>query len=120
MLTNSNVRYKIPSHVFSFQGLRKLKLDRYFFNPPLEFEGILSLEVLILKYKFLFYSCINLHNFNILAAKLQILSFVFCGDALWLLQLLNTLFLLYLPYYPYYAWYIFQNSHNIFLTSQRN
>nr|KAJ0226125.1 hypothetical protein LSAT_V11C100032570 [Lactuca sativa] len=106
VLTNSNQRYKLPSHVYSCLQLRKLDLENCFFKPPLEFEGFLNLEELFFENidfaarlcgakvnlpqlkKLCPETCKKVYNFNIKAIKLWNLTVIACHDAmlLWLLD----------------------------------
>ncbi|CAH1441126.1 unnamed protein product [Lactuca virosa] len=106
-LTNSNECYRLPSHLFSCLELTKLELQNCFFKQPLEFEGFLNLEELLLEdidfganlcgtkinlprlKKLILHTCTNVYNFNIKATKLQDLTVVACPDAM-LLQLLDS------------------------------
>ncbi|CAH1441160.1 unnamed protein product [Lactuca virosa] len=108
ILTSSNQRYELPSYVFYCLELTKLELENCFFKPPLEFEGFLNLEKLLLKdidfganlcgtkmnlpqLKTLsLYSCTNVYNFNIKATKLRNLTVIACPDAM-LATLLSNL-----------------------------
>ncbi|CAH1441141.1 unnamed protein product [Lactuca virosa] len=110
VLTNSNRRYELSSHVFCCLELRRLKLQNCFYK-PLEFEGFLNLVELILRHidfgarlcgtkinlpqlKHLsLFKCTNVYNFNIQATKLQILTVSACPDAM-LLRLLDSPWLL--------------------------
>ncbi|KAK1413467.1 hypothetical protein QVD17_35240 [Tagetes erecta] len=47
-LISSIQRYRLPSYMFSCLELRKLELFNCTFNPPLQFEGFLNLETLVL------------------------------------------------------------------------
>nr|KAJ0227381.1 hypothetical protein LSAT_V11C100032320 [Lactuca sativa] len=108
ILTSSNQRYGLPSYVFYCLELTKLELENCFFKPPLEFEGFLNLEKLLLKdidfganlcgtkvnlpqlKTFSLYSCTNVYNFNIKATKLRNLTVIACPDAM-LATLLSNL-----------------------------
>ncbi|KAL4561342.1 hypothetical protein LXL04_033507 [Taraxacum kok-saghyz] len=110
VLTNSNQRYKLPRYMFCCRELRKLKLENYFFKPPLEFEGFLNLEDLFLMNivfgdsssrtqislpqlkKLSIYECTNVSNFNIKVTKLQCLYVIDYADAK-LLRLLHSPFI---------------------------
>ncbi|KAK1413469.1 hypothetical protein QVD17_35242 [Tagetes erecta] len=88
-LINSNRRYRLPSYMFSCLELRTLELFNCTFNPPLEFEGFLNLETLVLVNvefmprlggnvinlpqlkKLSLYKCTNAYNFTIKAVNLQ-------------------------------------------------
>ncbi|CAH1441122.1 unnamed protein product [Lactuca virosa] len=95
VLTNSNRRYELPSHVFSCLGLTELILENCYFNPPLQFEGFLNLEELFLEHidfgenlsgnqinlpqlkNLSFLECMNVQNFNIKATKMKSLIITF-------------------------------------------
>ncbi|CAH1441152.1 unnamed protein product [Lactuca virosa] len=105
VLKNLNRRYELPSYLFSCLDLIMLDLQNCFYKPPLEFEGFLNLEELILKHidfgarlcetkinlpqlkKLSLHTCTNAYNFNIKATKLQYLTVVASPDAM-LLQLI--------------------------------
>ncbi|CAI9269030.1 unnamed protein product [Lactuca saligna] len=107
ILTNLNRSYELPSYLFSCRELTKLELQKCRFNPPLEFEGFLNLEELLLKdidfgsrlcgtkiklpqlKKLTLHMCKNVYNFNIKATKLRILTVAACPDAM-LLQLFDS------------------------------
>ncbi|XP_071711990.1 F-box/FBD/LRR-repeat protein At1g13570-like isoform X1 [Rutidosis leptorrhynchoides] len=105
-LTNSNQPYQLPFYFFHCLELRTLNLENCIFKPPLEFQGFLHLETLILKniefranlhgtvidlpqlQMLQFCECTNVLNFNIKSAKLWGLMVLNCPDAtlLWLLH----------------------------------
>ncbi|CAH1441129.1 unnamed protein product [Lactuca virosa] len=87
--------------------LTKLELHKCCFKPPLEFEGFLNLEKLLLKdidfgaslcgtkvnlpqlKKLSLFKCTNVYNFNIKATRLQELIVYVCPNAM-LLRLLDS------------------------------
>ncbi|KAL7615924.1 hypothetical protein Lser_V15G03048 [Lactuca serriola] len=107
ILTSSNQHYELPSYVFYCLELTKLELENCFFKPPLEFEGFLNIEKLLLKdidfganlcgtkinlpqLKTLsLYSCTNVYNFNIKATKLRNLTVIAYPDAMFATLLSN-------------------------------
>ncbi|CAH1441169.1 unnamed protein product [Lactuca virosa] len=107
ILTISNRRYELPSYVFSCLELTKLKLKNCFFKPPLNFEGFLNLDHLILRHvdfranlcgtqiklpqlkKLSLHSCANVYNFNIKATNLFRLAITACPDAMLATMLSN-------------------------------
>ncbi|KAL4561352.1 hypothetical protein LXL04_033517 [Taraxacum kok-saghyz] len=107
IITNPNQCYELPSYVFSCLELRFLRLEYCFIKRPLEFEGFLNLEDLVLMNivfgdsssrtqislpqlkKLSIYEFTNVNNFNIKATKLQCLFVVNYADAT-LLRLLHS------------------------------
>ncbi|KAI3683205.1 hypothetical protein L1987_83705 [Smallanthus sonchifolius] len=107
IIGNSNQIYPIPSSVFSCLEMRTLRLYNCIFKPPLEFQGFLNLEIIILKRvnfggylggtvinlphltKLMLVECDNVNNFNIKAEKLQTLKVYSCPDAM-LLRFLHS------------------------------
>ncbi|XP_076944896.1 F-box/FBD/LRR-repeat protein At1g13570-like [Bidens hawaiensis] len=107
-IKNSNHKiYRVPSSVFSCQGLRRLALRNCIFKAPVEFQGFPNLEfVFLMKVDFLanlggtvinlpqlkrlkLNSCVNVNNFNIKSETLRTLRVIRCPDAM-LLRLLHS------------------------------
>ncbi|XP_076959805.1 F-box/FBD/LRR-repeat protein At1g13570-like [Bidens hawaiensis] len=107
-IKNSNHKiYRVPSSVFSCQGLRQLALRNCIFKAPVEFQGFPNLEhVFLMKVDFRgnlggtvinlpqlkrlkLNSCVNVNNFNIKSENLRTLRVIRCPDAM-LLRLLHS------------------------------
>ncbi|KAI3826796.1 hypothetical protein L1987_00852 [Smallanthus sonchifolius] len=102
-LISINQIYPGPSSVYSCLELRQFGLFNCIFNPPLEFQGFLSLEHLCFERvdfggnlggtiinlphltELTMEKCENCNNFNIKAEKLRLLWVISCPDAMLLL-----------------------------------
>ncbi|XP_071718661.1 F-box/FBD/LRR-repeat protein At1g13570-like [Rutidosis leptorrhynchoides] len=107
VLINKNRRYQLPCYFFRCQELRMLELENCIIKPPLNFQGFLYLENLLLRniefganlhgtiinlpqLKMLkLVACTNVDNFKIKSTKLFRLVVLICPDAI-LLQLLHS------------------------------
>ncbi|XP_071718548.1 F-box/FBD/LRR-repeat protein At1g13570-like [Rutidosis leptorrhynchoides] len=107
VLINKNQRYRLPCYFFSCLDLRMLELENCLIKPPLDFQGFLYLEDLVLRNiefgansngtiinlpqlkKLKMDECTNVYNFKIKSTKLFQLVLRTCPAAT-LLQLLHS------------------------------
>ncbi|XP_071717759.1 F-box/FBD/LRR-repeat protein At1g13570-like [Rutidosis leptorrhynchoides] len=107
VLTNSNQPYQLPFYFFHCLELRILDLENCIVKLPLEFQGFMYLETLVLVniefganlhgnviglpqlQTLQLFECTNVYNFKINSTKLSVLMVLSCPDAT-LLQLLHS------------------------------